>query len=791
MEPAQQVAFTSLPSEIHYYLSQYLPTLDRQVLSQTSKLLRTIYNSTSWWCIFIVDESLIPALPPQISSSCYSDAQSKVPYWARPIPLRAFVNPEKFSWFANNYVRMVLNSESCVNRKAIMAQLKTLEINVRQNLANDNSTQNIPQIQEHFSFFRSPYSDKDRIGVTDFSWVPEKYPAISSFQYRHIPFYQDSMAASTPQIWSSSETDGSTLSSVPGQELDLLVPSFLTAMPDSKESCGNNKVFFPIRWLSRHHDMDLDLESKNFNNIMKIRQTSKNDNSNYAFIDIKCFPKHKFTLFNSTVCPELIRSLDITWEQGTRLVEFVLPHLPNLERFIFEPPETFPHQLYVYLLIELGKLQKLRYVELSYYITRLPSTVVSSLRHLNPDMDYCGLVLMCRKLRQSNTGASELMVPQVTHLTVTDLRCTKDLSSIALFPNLKNLAIIRASTVHSLPIQYMLLETVTRLHIYSKTITDTIHIAYGLRSFKNLRILTFIPTTLNIGFYSPANPNPVEELDVLKFHEAIEKAKIGPKDSIAEINEKLTSNINSQRHSSLRHKYSISLEILISMIASPLSNITCCNSHSIVHLYSIWELLFHRILNDLPDLEYLSVSEYYVVKKCVNFKWLLQSHQKLKQIMFASEKSINSGTTEDLFGSKLTPYVKSFEDKRHVLNMELLRNELHQFSTISEKDKASESLDDFSVNEIEIDPNLQAQKSIMAPIAISSLMSFYRGLDKSRYSDDGCVTHDRGSCDSAFRCYKAAGKYHPRGIEYCSMHREKDHDTDKLYKEKDINGWIV
>lgn len=94
--------FLSIPRELHFAIISYLSSTDLVSVSQTSPIIRPIYSQASWkFCTLT------------------SNSSQKILYNPndRPVDLRIFLNPTKYSWFSSQYVKN-LNLIFGINGKA-------------------------------------------------------------------------------------------------------------------------------------------------------------------------------------------------------------------------------------------------------------------------------------------------------------------------------------------------------------------------------------------------------------------------------------------------------------------------------------------------------------------------------------------------------------------------------------------------------------------------------------------------------------------------------------------------
>lgn len=767
MNLKDSVSFKNLPLEIHTAIARYLPVIDCQVLSQTCTTIRSIYNSASLKCILIVNEN-------------GNISPNKSPYWARPIPVRVFVNPHKYSWFSNQTVQIVLNGQLCVNRERIISQHEVLNSNSISALQSNRNQQRFSNllITVHFNG-----ADSNTFGVTDFSWIPATYPALHCFQYEYCSFFYESVSYS-PTLWHF--TTAEELGAFGTQSNYPIEPASESSLQPIDRANGR----YSLRWLSNNASSAQNFESDVFNSIFNFNHTKDKPTKIIPFIDLTCYPENSFMMFNSCKCSEFIKSLTLSWESGSRLIDFVFPYFPNLERFIFRPPEFFPYHLYINILFELGKLVRLNYVATLHHITRLTNTTIAGMVYLPLSLNFCEIVLSCRKMKYDESEIPpRAVIPQVTHLTVNDLKRLNYLYFVASFPNLETLSLTRVSATHGFSIDSQFRATLKQLDVYSETKVATLNFAYHLQGFENLKILTFIPTAINYEFYGRAVRSPADELQVQSFYDQTKQACIGPDDSTSDIAEKLARLCQSNSEGSTLYSSKRHFNIMVNMIADPLVNLELPGIHGVMYAYSFWELLFRQVRLRLPNLEYLSVSEYYAVKKSLNFKWMLQSHKNLKQIMFASEKLDCHASVTSLFGPTLSSYVSTFEDRRHLLDLQFLRHELHHFSKHGSQTIPIPS----TVSQAPTTVSLFSESSNL-PV-YDPLKCFYKQQhSQSDFFDNSVDDQESGRCDPwqlCFRHYNTEGRYQRLGNEYCATYKGEDAMTDRYIHNDEFSGWVV
>lgn len=383
----------------------------------------------------------------------------------------------------------------------------------------------------------------------------------------------------------------------------------------------------------------------------------------YAFLDLCYKATGNFSMLTQLECRDCVKSLTLDWNSGMTSSEFSLPVFPKLERLVFRPPEYFAVNQYNRIMAAVALFPSLRVTETLHYINRLSSHSLSGLALLPTDLDRCEVSLVCRKLKLSlkTPERSLLELPQVTHLSVNDLKDVALLPSLASFPNTRSLMITRTAVMSPNLVFQSDISTITKLVIYSKSKRDTLSFAISLRQCPHLKALTFIPIALSYDFYSIAWSNPEVEEEVSRFYTALRRSSVTQHDSSKDIMQKL-SNYESG---------DIAPEVLANMVCCPLASLNVVDHCSLIYIYSLWEFIF-QCFQSLDSLEYLSISEFYVVGSCANFRYYLDTCKTLKQVLFAPEKRQDG--EEVVSTSDLRPYINVFSNKSHVLDVQAMKH---------------------------------------------------------------------------------------------------------------------
>ncbi|VVT46881.1 uncharacterized protein SAPINGB_P001434 [Magnusiomyces paraingens] len=426
----------------------------------------------------------------------------------------------------------------------------------------------------------------------------------------------------------------------------------------------------------------------------------------------------------SLVCqmqrPEVVQSLEIKWDKGMGPFDCSFPNFCNLECFVFKPPEYFPINQYMKIMEKVACLPKLRQIETLHYLTGLSHNTVGVLALLPTDLEYCEVQLSCRKLwRESRSNIAPLELPQVTHLKVEDLRDPRMLSMLAHFPRLTSFTTTRCCISNRRTnFDQPIFNSVTKLVIYSKTRSDAFRFAMCLSKCVNLKALTFVPIALNYNYYSRSWAAPKIAAEVERFYKAMVDGKVDRWDSTKEVLRK-TKFVSSD----------VPVAPLINMIANPLINASNPNIDAIVYMHSLWEYFF-TCIEKLPVLEYLAVSEYYVLRNCINFRSMLKSTKTLKQVLFSPEKEDKSFMET----SDLGDFIVKFPDESHVLDVELLMRSTRSISNNNTQSGQHPPLNDWGLNScLRTFPLVHGNGNI--PIA------WHRGWDKIRYGPAAVARH--------------------------------------------------
>lgn len=106
----------SLPNDAHYELSKYLSALELINLSHTSNTLQYTYRPLSFRRCFVVDND------PQ---EAFRSGHGQLPWHLenRPVPLKAFLYPQRYSWYYNGDVLRIAFDPSVLTSLALKNSL--------------------------------------------------------------------------------------------------------------------------------------------------------------------------------------------------------------------------------------------------------------------------------------------------------------------------------------------------------------------------------------------------------------------------------------------------------------------------------------------------------------------------------------------------------------------------------------------------------------------------------------------------------------------------------------------